>query len=335
MSWKNAIEMCNEKGHSLLYLCKFGSHLYGTHSEYSDTDYKGIFLPSKESLLLGEKCKSLHFSSGNNRGKNTIEDVDIDLWSLHYFLELVKKGETNALDLLFSLSNLNCLEHIDERMYRLFKNPLRLFNPYNANAFIGYATGQAKKYGLKGTKVGILKRIVEYLEGVEKEINERDWKLQKKLREVAPEILHKFKDDSYCFNKIVNDENALVICGKVHLYSITLEEFIARIKREYEKFGERAKLAEQNDSVDWKAVSHAKRAIDQMKELLLTGKIVFPLKTREEIKKIKNGVLPWKECEKLIVDGINEIDELKKTIPVAYGFYDSEFVRSFILNFYK
>jgi predicted nucleotidyltransferase len=34
---------------------KFGAHLYGTATSDSDLDYKGIFLPTKEQLLLGAK----------------------------------------------------------------------------------------------------------------------------------------------------------------------------------------------------------------------------------------------------------------------------------------
>jgi hypothetical protein len=72
-----------------------------------------------------------------------------------------------------------------------------------------------------------------------------------------------------------------------------------------------------------------------MKQLLLTGKIVFPLETREELKDIKYGNVPWKECEKMIIDGINEIDKMKKSRPVTHGYHDRAFVKDFILNFYK
>jgi len=36
----------------------FGSHLYGTNTPDSDTDYKGIFLPSREQVFLGKIPKS-------------------------------------------------------------------------------------------------------------------------------------------------------------------------------------------------------------------------------------------------------------------------------------
>lgn len=36
----------------LIVKMKFGSHLYGTNTEDSDVDYKGVFLPSKKEILL-------------------------------------------------------------------------------------------------------------------------------------------------------------------------------------------------------------------------------------------------------------------------------------------
>ena len=37
----------------------FGSRLYGTSTPESDKDFKGVFLPSREEILLGKIPKSL------------------------------------------------------------------------------------------------------------------------------------------------------------------------------------------------------------------------------------------------------------------------------------
>jgi len=42
----------NEQG--LIVKMAFGSHLYGTSTPESVLDYKGVFLPSKEQVLLGQ-----------------------------------------------------------------------------------------------------------------------------------------------------------------------------------------------------------------------------------------------------------------------------------------
>lgn len=79
---------------------KFGAHLYGTATIKSDVDYKGVFLPAKEEVLLGKIPKCLNFSSGDSESKNTSNDIDIEFYSLHYFIKLAREGQTVALDML-------------------------------------------------------------------------------------------------------------------------------------------------------------------------------------------------------------------------------------------
>ena len=38
--------------YKLVYVTKVGSHLYGTASETSDIDYRGVFIPDVESVFL-------------------------------------------------------------------------------------------------------------------------------------------------------------------------------------------------------------------------------------------------------------------------------------------
>jgi hypothetical protein len=65
-----------------------------------------------------------------------------------------------------------------------------------------------------------------------------------------------------------------------------LENFINR-------YGDRAKLAELNEGVDWKAVSHAFRAAYQVKHILLDGGYTYPLPETPFIKLVKSGTLSF------------------------------------------
>ena len=56
----------------------FGSHLYGTETENSDHDYKGIYLPSKGDCFLNRVDSNISETTGKANSKNTKEDVDID-----------------------------------------------------------------------------------------------------------------------------------------------------------------------------------------------------------------------------------------------------------------
>ena len=91
-----------DSSYRILYVTKMGSHLYGTNSENSDTDVKFIFLPSEEDCLLGIAAKNININSSNDKEANTKDDVDIQGWSLQFFIDLLRKGDTNALDVLYS-----------------------------------------------------------------------------------------------------------------------------------------------------------------------------------------------------------------------------------------
>jgi len=345
----------NKDGHKLLYLVKFGSHLYGTSGVGSDEDFKGCFLPSKESCLLGTAPKHFTFNTKTDRdAKNTADDTDVQLWSLQYFLHLLGQGETNAIDLLYSYSyremivyNNNTLFSRDKNTvgYRLFEpllgylydNHKKLFSVKNTKSFVGYAIGQARKYGVKGSRLGVVKKIVNFLETLANSYNGFvNWRVMK-LDACIEDLLDLCGDPSYCFVKEVDakpkPKMTLFVNGSQHHLDITIEEFYSRMKSEYEKYGERAKQAETNEGLDYKALSHAVRAIRQMEYLLGFGRIQYPLACAEELKAIKQGQLTWLEIEKLITNGLENVDQLQLSVTTEHEL-DTKFVRDFILNCY-
>ena len=329
-------EKCKEKGVELVYLTKFGSHLYGTDTENSDTDYKGIFVPSKEQCYLGSTSSNIDLSSGDNKEKNTKEDVDIALWSIQYFLKLVSKGETNALDLLYSPTNHSMIEYMDLRMCDVFANPDKLFDIKDCKAFVGYAIGQAKKYGIKGSRLGVIKRVYELIDRIiyNEQLDVKDLNGHK-LDAYISIIKRRCYDKSFCFDKEINGVDSLVIAGKVHQGNISLGDFSRRIEREYRKYGERAKLAEENQGIDWKAISHAVRALDQMKQLIVSGYISYPLENAKHILDVKLGNQDFKVVSKYITETIEEIDsKLNDENFVGHNHKDSKFIKQLILNFY-
>lgn len=323
-------EICGS--HTLLYLCKFGSHLYGTAGPNSDVDYKGIFLPDRKELLLGNKVKSLHYKTGDDSSRNSNEDMDVDLWSIQYFFELVGKGETNAIDLIYSPTNEKCVEYVHPILSKyVFSEPLRFFNPVNCNAFIGYSKHQIKKYGSAATRLGVLKQVYDFL-------MENDYIFSSnpdiRLSQIVEHILDKFYDKSYCFMKEVNEEESLVLCGKIHLFSIRLSEFHNRVKREYEKYGQRVKDAYENKNVDWKAVSHSLRCLYQMEELLTNGYIQFPLKESKYLLEIKEGKYDFQQIDQVIQDKLDSVDHLQKSTTVK-GENNNKLKEYIILNLYN
>jgi hypothetical protein len=339
--WLGVFWLIFKKGANMsertLYRTKFGSHLYGTSTPDSDTDYKSIFLPSLDNLILadlGDKCRSRTLRRGDDNEKNDKNDVDDESWSLQYWLSLVRAGDTGALDVLYSYSYPGMVEFCDDRMKPLFQNPLHLFNPLACKAYVGYCVGQAKKYGIKGSRLGVIKRVYEHVLSLQKHPG---WN-QATLYDVLPGLLQKHYEPSYCFTKTLEVQTkpieSLVLCGKVHQGNITLQEFYNRVKSEYERYGERARLAEQNKGLDWKALSHAVRCIFQMVDLLKFGRIKFPLKKAPAIMAVKKGEKSWDEVSRFIDNGLEEIERLQTESRVK-GKYDKVFVKQIVKWCYR
>ncbi len=331
---KKSQDLCVDNGYKLLYLSKFGSHLYGTNTEKSDLDFKGIFLPKKDDLLLSKLKqikKSITYSNSNPNVKNDKTNYDIQLWSLQYWLYMLKQGETGAIDLLFSPTNQECFIFKDSILDDFFNNPLKLLDIKNTDRYVYYAINQARKYGIKGSRLGALKKVYDILT---KAINDNTIKLNDKLQDVMHNFHDRCYDQSYCFVKVIGGEKFLILNGKKHLYNITVKEFLNRIESDYHTYGKRARLACVNQGIDWKAISHSIRCIIQMKHLLRYGYINFPLKESWFLKKIKNGEIAWKKLEKLIVVNLKRIKTMQKECNIESRF-DKDFVYSKVLSVYS
>lgn len=337
-----AKEYCAERNVKMLYLSHFGSKLYGTNTENSDIDLKGIFLPNEEDLLLGKLEKFSAYSTGNNGSKNSKDDIDLEMWSLHNFLRMVQKGETAALDLLFSF-NTNVELFCDNSICSLFTNYDKLFNPLSAKAFTGYALSQANKYSIKGSRLSVLENVYNYVNNLNDEMVSQT--SDDRLSKILNDLYEQCGEGNYCKKVIIKDGpngepcNGLQLLGKEHHEHITLREFKQRIDVAYSKYGKRAHKAKNDNGKDWKALSHAYRALVEMKELLLNGRISFPLNKASEILEIKLGKMDWDNVDELIANGLKEVDELieqieNEKLPLKAN-YNENFKNELILSFYK
>lgn len=305
-------EFCEEKELDILYTTFFGSKLYGTNTPTSDTDIKGVFLPKKRDLLLEQapKCVSLH--TGDDRSKNDENDVDVEFYSIHSFLHMLERGDTGALDLFFAFTNPEAMlfECSDWKNYIISKAPY-LFNPRNTRAFIGYAVGQATKYSVKGDRLAALEKTLEFVKTLPPE---------DKVEAHMDEILKNCECGSFVkedFVQVKAGESRTIrsmrVLGKLHMSSLFVGELLNRLKDLHGKYGKRAKSTMDAEGVDWKAMSHAVRVAMQAQDLLLTGKISFPLKYADEIKEIKAGKISFDETVNLLSSKIDDVDNLLKT----------------------
>lgn len=279
---------------------KFGAHLYGTATSDSDLDYKGIFLPTKEQLLLGCVPKSHNYSTGKDYSRNTKNDVDTELYSLHYFIKLACAGQTVAMDMLHAPDSMILKK--SKIWEEIVKNKQKFYTK-NLKSFIDYARRQASKYGIKGSRINAALQVLEILKKEDP---------SKKMKEVwsrLPRIEH-------CYD-VAPDPNGMrqyQVCGKSFQESAAIGYVLPIIEKFYDDYGRRARLAAENRNIDWKAVSHALRAAFQTKEILTESTINFPLRNADFLRKVKQGKLDYiSEVGPLLETLMEEVESLALT----------------------
>lgn len=313
-----ALKLCQEADATLLFLVRFGSELYGTSLPgKSDSDLRGLFLPSLASLAISNAKETISFSTGTDTKRNGAQDIDIDLWSVQkWLLKELPGGEIGAIDLLFAPSHKKCALFQSPLLAPVFAQPCRLLNLGDSSACCRYAISQARKYGIRGSRLGALKRAMAFV----KNLNG-----QQRLAQALNGLIQTCSDPSHCRETETDEGLCLNIGGKLYPARIKIAEFRERLKNELKRH------EDQVNRMDFKALSHAVRACDQMAELLLTGRIEFPLQSRAELIRIKTGQYSWPELELMILGRLEKVRQLAKT---ASNRWDRAFAENVILECY-
>jgi len=282
---------------------KFGSHLYGLNTPASDTDFKGIYLPELDDLLLGNVRKTISESTGNEDTKNTEKDVDSEWISLGEFVRLACKGETVAVDMLHA-NQVNLGEYGFIWEY-LVTHRTEFFST-SLSSYMGYVKKQAAKYGLKGGRIAAMREAIAALtphanQGI----------LMGAIWDELPEseFLKKLKKP---FKGDLNQMDQFYeVNGKKYQSKVTVDYALSRIQFRLNTYGARALLAEKNEGVDWKAVSHALRAGFQMRDIFTVGTFSYPLKETNYLLDVKLGQCDYMtEVAPVLEDLVSEINTL-------------------------
>lgn len=289
-----------------------GSYLYGTNTEQSDVDYKGIFIPDVKDMIYGTVKEIQSYSTGEEHKKNTANDVDVEMISLRKFINLATQGETYIMDMIHTPDDKTI---ITSDVWKYIQRHRDMFYCTSMKAYLGYVMKQASKYGVKGSRVAALRQVVEYMETVPDSHVESMGENVRGVKVHAlrvKDIANGLPRNEFCFFE--TDERAnqtfYILMGRKYMQTITVKEFRAAVNRLWKEYGDRARAAEMNQGIDWKALSHAYRGGVQLREIYTTGDLVYPLADREMIVKIKQGRLPFKEVQELLEDTVHDVEVL-------------------------
>lgn len=354
----------------LIYLSQYGSHLYGLNTENSDLDFRGVYIPTLDDIILKKDKDEINtelifeetkFTSARKstdsygfvhclkESKETKEiKVDVKIFSLQKFIQLCSKADTNALDLLFSIEDNFIEKYIeynrnitDSVIWKLYSNRSKLINTDRLESPITYAFKQATKYGLKGERLRVLQGILteanNYLSGkISRHVTLSEFLDDYTYRNGKPIMnLHDYIDGKHVkidtLDNKGKEEKYLYVCGVQHQFNLELDTFIDRIEEKINKEYTSQRTIDASDGNDWKALSHAIRVLLEIKELLDTGNIQFPLKDKKFLLDIKLGKVEREFIDNFFNRELSNILERVQKNELNWK-YDEEFWNEFILK---
>jgi predicted nucleotidyltransferase len=290
---------------------RFGSHLYGTNTPVSDMDYKSLFVPSGRDILLGRVQDTIvKNTKSDNESKNSADDIDDEAFSLQKYLKLLSQGQTVALDMLFAPDDMIVAKN--PSLFWVWKtireNKHRLITK-KSQSFVGYCRQQANKYGIKGSRVKEAEIAKLFFENKLK-----DFHAVTPVATFHDELTQLVSEASHSEIVEIPNPNGMIIkhfscAGRKVPYTVSLKEAINIYRNLYDKYGERARKAKNNDSIDWKAMSHAVRVGTQAIELAQTGNITFPLPNKEYVLEVKQGERRFDEVSEYITDLLDQVEK--------------------------
>ena len=311
------------KGAQLLYLSEFGSHLYGTALESSEREYKGLYLPPIQDLVL-MKAKEFFKYSTDTYLKNTTEDFNIELYSLQYWIRnLLKKKDCIGLDLFFSHTKKDGVLFKHHDMDLIFTSPELFIDTQNIKDFsyLKYAKFICRKYELGEKQLDLVDSVVYYLEGLMPDV----W--MDSLHVIVDALLKTFDNKDQKFNdNIVYEKNCIKIDGVHYPDFLKIKDFMKSLKTHPKK---ETKIPE----INWEYFYQILKNLFQLEELLNRGIIQYPLKdVHTFLMKVRTGEIPLKDLSPMIQSSISSLENAQCE---WYGKWDQNFANRIICSFYN
>ena len=123
----------------IIHLFVGGSQLHGAKVHgYDDLDIYGCYIEPPTHILGLRAMEHFVWSSGSDREKNTADDVDVTMYSLHRWGELILKGNPAILHFLYATNQSDC------RAWDRDIAPLRdkFLSKRSAEQYLGFAESQ-------------------------------------------------------------------------------------------------------------------------------------------------------------------------------------------------
>lgn len=281
-----------------------GSHLYGINTPQSDEDFIGIFVAPKEYYIGMNKVEEVDLSivSKGEDWKNTKDAVDRKLYELRKIIRLISDGNPNAIETVFV--NKENIIYIDQFGQRLLDNYALFPSKLVKQRFLGYSISQMHKAKVKPDNFADL----QYFKAVYDTSPIKSFVLVELKHYTGPWNNY---ITFYADHASIGGLNFNLNTKMTKVYDAVIARLAKASHRQdmWTKFG-----------ADMKFLSHCVRLILEGKELLETGKIVFPLKDKDLLLDIRNGKYKLEEIHELVEDKKNELENFEGDLPAKPNF---------------
>ncbi len=299
-------------GYDIIMESICGSHLYGTNTAESDTDYVGIVLP-KDSEVFGFKVMEeldVSLKSKLDSGKNSKEAVDRKFYEFRNFVKLAAANNPNIIELLFV--NPGSLL-IGSQIHTAMVDNAYAFVDHNKihTKFLAYAGSQKHKMILKPDNYTALQVSLDFLYGYIGTDSLADLSDSNHIRK-SKQLLVELGDVVMELKLPIEFKDSFVKVGDLNFNkSITVKSAISKIEERIKKAGSRTDLFLKH-GFDTKFGSHCVRLLLEALSLLKESSITFPLKEAPFIKDIKCGKYT-REQTLVIIEGLEkQVDDAYK-----------------------
>ena len=289
----------------LIFLVKAGSHFFDLESPNSDADFRGIYMPSDKEFYEGEARRRFwerKTLEGNKTGvKNTKDDVDFYLYSYTFFLDLLKRGDFNCMELLHAPSDKILINSEEIKNLISFRKNI-LTN--DISAFLGFIKKEYRRYGVNINHYKIQEDLANFL---------RKYPKHTKLKSIWKDLEEYGKNNTQIiFTTSLTGKKTRVptikVAQRFYQNTITTDYLVKAIDYRLTTYGHRQKNMAAS-GVEFKGLYHALRLIYEANDLFDYGEFIIPFnpERQDTLRKIKNGIESQDEIFRLIDDSIDNI----------------------------
>jgi len=290
---------------NVLFAAPSGSHLHGTSRAESDVDLTGIFVSPVDSILLDRDQSAIRFSSADDSGRGGRPgELDAEFLELRTWLSDALDGHPYAIELL----------HVPEELY-LVRSEIwddirarrsRIVSA-SVDPFIRYCRSRARRFGDRAGRLRTFESLLEILRSADRHAR-------------IETVLDDLPTDSDLVGLVEQSIEGrerpvrfLRVGDKTYELRSPVSKAIESLESTCGTRGESG-WKDASDPPDWNSIGHAYRIAIELRELLETGGLEFPLREAEFLRRIRRGELPIERVERelpaLVEDAIDTETDL-------------------------